>query len=84
MTVPQTMIAIEIAEPGGPEVLRAASRPTPTPATGDVLIQVAAAGVNRPDIMQRKGQYPPPPGASEFPDSRSPARSSRSGSASII
>ncbi len=67
MTVPQTMTAIEIAEPGGPEVLRAASRPTPTPATGEVLIQVAAAGINRPDIMQRKGQYPPPPGASDIP-----------------
>jgi NADPH:quinone reductase len=67
MTVQQTMTAIEIAEPGGPEVLRAASRPTPTPATGEVLIQVAAAGINRPDIMQRKGQYPPPPGASDIP-----------------
>ena len=64
MTVSQAMTAIEIAEPGGPEVLRATSRPTPAPATGEVLIQVAAAGVNRPDVQQRRGVYPPPPGAS--------------------
>jgi NADPH:quinone reductase len=64
---PQTMTAIEIAEPGGPEVLRAAERPVPEPADGDVLIEVTAAGVNRPDIMQRQGKYPPPPGASDIP-----------------
>lgn len=67
MALPDTMTAIEIAEPGGPEVLRAASRPLPLPGSGEVLIEVAAAGVNRPDIMQRKGQYPPPPGASDIP-----------------
>jgi putative PIG3 family NAD(P)H quinone oxidoreductase len=67
MTHPDTMTAIEIASPGGPEALRAASRPMPHPGTGEVLIKVAAAGVNRPDIMQRKGQYPPPPGASDIP-----------------
>jgi putative PIG3 family NAD(P)H quinone oxidoreductase len=67
MTLPQTMTAIEIAEPGGPEVLRTTSRPMPAPGSGEVLIQVEAAGVNRPDIMQRKGQYPPPPGASDIP-----------------
>lgn len=67
MTIPQTMTAIEISEPGGPEVLRPASRPTPAPATGEVLIEVAAAGVNRPDGLQRKGHYPPPPGASDIP-----------------
>jgi NADPH2:quinone reductase len=61
------MICIEIAEPGGPEVLRAVERPDPTPAPGEVLIQVAAAGVNRPDVMQRRGAYPPPPGASDIP-----------------
>jgi NADPH:quinone reductase len=65
--VPDTMTAIEIAEPGGPEVLRAVERPVPEPADGDVLIRVEAAGVNRPDIMQRQGKYPPPPGASDIP-----------------
>ncbi len=61
------MIAIEIARPGGPEVLVPAERPKPVPGPGDVLIQVAAAGVNRPDAMQRAGHYPPPPGASDIP-----------------
>jgi putative PIG3 family NAD(P)H quinone oxidoreductase len=62
-----TMRAIEIAEPGGPEVLRVVERPVPRPLTGEVLIRVAAAGVNRPDVLQRKGLYPPPPGASVLP-----------------
>lgn len=61
------MQAIEISEPGGPEVLRLVERPRPAPAPGEVLIKVAAAGVNRPDILQRKGLYPPPPGASDVP-----------------
>lgn len=61
------MIAIEIREPGGPEVLVPVERPTPSPAAGEVLIRVAAAGVNRPDIFQRRGRYPPPPGASDIP-----------------
>jgi putative PIG3 family NAD(P)H quinone oxidoreductase len=61
------MIAIEIREPGGPEVLVPVERPTPEAATGDVLIKVAAAGVNRPDVLQRRGRYPPPPGASDIP-----------------
>jgi len=61
------LIAIEIARPGGPEVLRAVERPDPAPARGEVLIHVAAAGVNRPDILQRTGRYPPPPGASDIP-----------------
>src|SRR5205809_7938149 len=61
------MIAIEIREPGGPDVLVPAERPRPTPGAGEVLIKVAAAGVNRPDVMQRRGQYPPPPGASDIP-----------------
>ena len=61
------MIAIEISSPGEPEVLRPAERPDPVPAAGEVLIRVAAAGVNRPDVMQRKGLYPPPPGASDVP-----------------
>src|SRR5471032_443837 len=61
------MRAIEISAPGGPEVLVMADRPKPAPAAGEVLIRVAAAGVNRPDIAQRKGLYPPPPGASDIP-----------------
>jgi len=61
------MLAIEIREPGGPEMLVPAERPTPTPAAGEVLIKVAAAGVNRPDVLQRRGRYPPPPGASDIP-----------------
>jgi NADPH2:quinone reductase len=65
--VPPEMTAIEITEPGGPEVLRATRRTVPDPAGGEVLIQVEAAGVNRPDVMQRRGQYPPPPGASDIP-----------------
>ena len=66
-TLPQTMTAIEIAEPGGPEVLRPVTRPLPTLAAGEILIKTAAAGVNRPDVSQRKGGYPPPPGASDIP-----------------
>jgi NADPH2:quinone reductase len=61
------MICIEISEPGEPEVLRPIERPDPVPAAGEVLIRVAAAGVNRPDVMQRRGNYPPPPGASDIP-----------------
>jgi putative PIG3 family NAD(P)H quinone oxidoreductase len=65
--IPDVMRVIEIAGPGGPEQLRLASRPTPKPGKGEVLVKVAAAGVNRPDILQRKGLYPPPPGASDIP-----------------
>jgi putative PIG3 family NAD(P)H quinone oxidoreductase len=61
------MTAIEIREPGGPEVLVPAERPRPAPGPGEVLVNVAAAGVNRPDVMQRRGSYPPPPGASDIP-----------------
>lgn len=61
------MQAIEIAEAGGPEVLRLCLRPVPQPAADEVLIKVAATGVNRPDLMQRQGLYPPPPGASDIP-----------------
>ncbi len=61
--IPAMMIAIDPANPGGPEVLVSVKRPVPTPGAGDVLIRVAAAGVNRPDVLQRKGGYPPPPGA---------------------
>ena len=61
------MIAIEIREPGAPDVLVPAERPTPVPRPGEVLIKVACAGVNRPDLMQRLGKYPPPPGASDIP-----------------
>jgi NADPH2:quinone reductase len=61
------MQVIEIAAPGGPEQLRPAVRPLPVPGEAEVLIRVAAAGVNRPDVMQRQGRYPPPPGASDLP-----------------
>lgn len=61
------MQAIEITAAGGPEVLRPAQRPRPRPAAGELLIRVAASGVNRPDVLQRKGLYPPPPGASDIP-----------------
>ena len=64
MTLPDTMTYIEVAQPGGPDVLRPATAPVPRPREGEVLIRVAAAGVNRPDVAQREGKYPPPPGAS--------------------
>ena len=65
--LPATMTAIEIREPGGPEVLVPGTRPVPEPSAGEVLVKVAAAGVNRPDVLQRRGNYPPPPGASDIP-----------------
>ncbi len=61
------MRVVEISEFGGPEVLRIAERPIPVPGPGDVLIKVVAAGVNRPDVIQRYGKYAPPPGASDIP-----------------
>jgi NADPH2:quinone reductase len=61
------MRAVEISTPGPPEVLKPVERVDPVPAAGEVLIRVAAAGVNRPDVLQRKGAYPPPPGASDLP-----------------
>ncbi len=64
---PERMTAIEIARPGGPEVLVATSRPLPTPGPREVLVEVRAAGVNGPDVLQRKGVYDPPPGASDIP-----------------
>jgi NADPH2:quinone reductase len=67
MNLPAKMNAVEISSPGGPEVLKPTERPVPRPGVGEVLIKVAAAGVNGPDIMQRKGLYPAPPGASDLP-----------------
>jgi NADPH2:quinone reductase len=64
---PEKMQVIEIAGPGGPDMLRLAERPVPKPGPGEVLVRVAAAGVNRPDVLQRLGLYPPPPGASDIP-----------------
>jgi len=61
------MRAVEIAKPGGPEVLTAVERPTPAPRAGEILVKVAAAGVNRPDVLQRMGNYAPPPDASDLP-----------------
>ena len=66
-SVPASMKAIEIVEPGGPEMLRPCTRPVPEPGEGEVLVRVAAAGVNFPDVAQRRGNYPPPPGASDLP-----------------
>jgi putative PIG3 family NAD(P)H quinone oxidoreductase len=66
-TVPETMLAIDPEEAGGPEVLKAVERPVPKPGPGELLIKVEAAGVNRPDVMQRLGLYPPPPGAPTIP-----------------
>jgi NADPH2:quinone reductase len=65
--LPTTMQAIAIREPGGPEVLELVERPVPVPGPGEVLVRIAAAGVNRPDVLQRRGHYPPPPGASDLP-----------------
>ncbi len=65
--LPAAMTVVEISTPGGPEVLRPATRPVPAPGAGEILIRVRAAGVNRPDAMQRSGAYPPPPGASDLP-----------------
>lgn len=65
--LPTTMTAIEITTPGGPDVLKPCTRPLPQPAAGEVLIRVAAAGINRPDCAQRAGAYPAPPGASDLP-----------------
>lgn len=67
MTLPTTMRAIDPDTPGGPEVLKCVERPVPQAGRGEVLIRVAAAGVNRPDVMQRKGLYPPPMGAPTIP-----------------
>jgi NADPH2:quinone reductase len=61
------MQVVEIREPGGPEVLRTARRPVPTPQPNEILVRVEAAGVNRPDLLQRAGNYPVPPGASDLP-----------------
>jgi NADPH:quinone reductase len=67
MQIPAEMRAVEIKQPGGPEVLVPARRPVPKPGKGEVLIRVAAAGVNRPDVLQRQGAYAPPPGAPDLP-----------------
>ena len=67
MTLPSTMTAIAIRAPGGPEMLVPEQRPVPQPGEGEVLVKVAAAGVNRPDVMQRQGYYPPPKGATDIP-----------------
>ena len=67
MTLPKTMIAIAIRAPGPPDVLVPEERPVPAPGAGEILVKVAAAGVNRPDVMQRMGLYPPPKGATDIP-----------------
>src|SRR5690606_21386006 len=67
MAVPTEMTAIEITAPGGPEALQPARRPVPVPGPGEVLIEVHAAGINRPDVLQRMGKYEPPPGTTDIP-----------------
>lgn len=67
MILPSFMRAIEITRPGGPEVLKPVTRPVPQPNPGEVLLKVSAAGVNRPDMLQRLGRYPAPPGVSDIP-----------------
>src|SRR6201995_6057302 len=67
MTLPSRMTAIAIRAPGGPEMLVPEERPVPTPGAGEILVTVAAAGVNRPDVRQRQGTYPPPKGATDIP-----------------
>lgn len=67
MTLPRMMNAVEISTPGAPEALRMVSRPLPPLGPGEVLIRVAAAGINRPDVLQRQGHYPPPPGVTDIP-----------------
>jgi NADPH2:quinone reductase len=67
MSIPSRMTAIAIRTPGGPDVLVPEERPVPSPGAGEVLVKIAAAGVNRPDVMQREGKYPPPPGAPDIP-----------------
>src|SRR6202047_4587846 len=64
---PAQMTVIGISKPGGPEVLLPETRPVPVPGPGEILVKVQAAGVNRPDVAQRSGSYPPPPGASDLP-----------------
>ncbi|MFL6617081.1 MAG: alcohol dehydrogenase catalytic domain-containing protein, partial [Povalibacter sp.] len=66
-TIPMSMRTVEAAEPGGPEVLKLAQRPIPACGDNDILIRVAAAGLNRADILQRRGHYPSPPGAPTNP-----------------
>jgi NADPH2:quinone reductase len=67
MSLPTIQTSIEISQPGAPEVLTPVSRPVPKPADSQVLIRVAAAGINRPDVFQRKGFYPAPPGVTDIP-----------------
>jgi NADPH2:quinone reductase len=67
MTLPKTMRAVEITKPGGPEVLKPTERPLPVPKPNEILVKVAAAGVNRPDVLQRTGNYPVPADASDLP-----------------
>ena len=65
--LPKSMTSIAIRKPGGPEMLVPQKQPVPAPGEGEILVRVAAAGVNRPDVMQRQGHYPPPKGATEIP-----------------
>jgi NADPH2:quinone reductase len=74
MSLPARMTVVAITKPGGPEVLVAEERAVPAPGAAELLVKVAAAGINRPDVMQREGKYPVPPGASDLPKSSRSAR----------
>ena len=78
-TLPDRMTVIAIRSPGGPDVLVPEQRPTPTPGAGEILVKVAAAGVNRPDVMQQMAFIRRPRAPPIFPGSKSPAKSSRAG-----
>ncbi len=65
--IPEMMSVIEITTPGEPDVLKITTRPTPQPTGNEVLLRIHAAGVNRPEVLQRRGLYPPPPGATDIP-----------------
>ena len=67
MTLPATQTVVAIPVPGGPDALVLETRAVPTPGPGEILVKVAAAGINRPDVLQREGGYPPPKGASDIP-----------------
>jgi len=79
--LPTQMTVIGISKPGGPEVLLPERRAVPVPGAGEILVKVHAAGVNRPDVAQRSGSYPPPPGASDLPGLEIAAKWSRSAAA---
>src|SRR2546425_11771278 len=84
MPLPVKMRAVEISQPGGPEVLKLAERPVPQPKAHEILVKVAAAGVNPPDVLQRSGNYPVPPDASHLPGLQIAGEGGAKGSAGTL